>query len=420
MSYTLGILLLVIGIILSVALHELGHMIPAKKFGAIVPQYMVGFGPTIWSTTRGGTEYGIKWILLGGYVRILGMFRPALPGQIVGKYEGEPISSAAYAKLPSAQKNLVKLTLAEEARQSAAQEIPRGAVGQPFYQLPAWQKLIVMFGGPVMNLFLAGLCVVISFGAIGINAPTNTLAAVPKCAQKQCPSAASAAGLTAGDTIVRIGTQQVTDWNEVLAGIRAARGKTEQFTVRRDGALKTVQITVPQGEVPIGVVSRLERKHFGPGEQAKVLWEQFTGTMGILARLPMQLWHTFEALTGAEERSATGVVSVVGVGRIAGELAATPKVGILDKIAALVSLWGSVNMALFAFNLIPLLPLDGGHILGAFFEGARRRVAKLRSRPNPGPVDTARLMPLTYVVIGIFLFMTVLLVAADLLVPVTI
>lgn len=135
MGSVLGIVVIVVGILASVALHELGHMIPAKKFGVLVPDYAVGFGPALWKKKIGETTYALRAILLGGYVKIIGMYAPARAGtRLVGR-SGKP-------------------TLAQEARQGSAEEIPAGQESRAFYLLSAPKKIAVMLGGPLMNLLI--------------------------------------------------------------------------------------------------------------------------------------------------------------------------------------------------------------------------------------------------------------------------
>jgi membrane-associated protease RseP (regulator of RpoE activity) len=112
-------------------------------------------------------------------------------------------------------------------------------------------------------------------------------------------------------------------------------------------------------------------------------------------------------------------MSVVGVGRIAGEIASTDQINLKEKAATLVSMIGTLNLFLFALNLVPLLPLDGGHVLGALWEGVRKLFARLFGRQNPGPFDAAKLLPLTFVVAGAFGLMSLILITADIFKPIT-
>ena len=140
LAFIIGILVMVIGLGLSIALHEIGHLVPAKRFGIRVPQYMVGFGPTLWSRRRGETEYGVKWIPLGGYIRMIGMYPPPH-----GAPEGT-VGSGTTGRFA---------TLAEAARSQAWEEVQPGDEGRLFYRLPVRRKVVIMLGGPLMNLVIS-------------------------------------------------------------------------------------------------------------------------------------------------------------------------------------------------------------------------------------------------------------------------
>ena len=155
MAFLLGVLIVVIGLIVSIGLHECGHLLPAKKFGALVPQFMIGFGPTLFSRKRGETEYGVKAILLGGYCKILGMYGPGNLDQVGYKLDGKKLTIRQARGLEPDQADKLVPTWSQEARDASLAEIPTEKRSRAFYNLPVSRRLVVMFGGPVMNLFLS-------------------------------------------------------------------------------------------------------------------------------------------------------------------------------------------------------------------------------------------------------------------------
>lgn len=438
MLYVLGVLLAVLGIGLSIALHEIGHLVPAKKFGLRVPQYMVGFGPTIWSRRRGETEYGVKAIPLGGYIRMIGMFPPAADGTVRASSTGRMSQ------------------LVDEARQQSLEEIRPGDDGRMFYQLPIWKRIVIMMGGPVMNLLIALVLFTGIFTLNGIAVATPTISAVNECvdiqqqgqqAATECTddmpiAPANAAGLKPGDTIMSINGTPVSTWADVRAAIRSNLDEPLTMQVDRAGTTKTLRaepivLDLPvqddQGRIETDATGApvTERAGFlgatGTREMQKqpitavpgLFGEQLGQTYGLLVRIPHKLVGVAEAAFGSQERDPDGPMSVVGVGRIAGEVASSDDFGdTSDKAILLLTLMGSLNLVLFAFNTIPLLPLDGGHVAGALWEAVKKGWAKLRGLPDPGPVDVAKALPLAYVVALAFIGMTLLLVYADIVKPV--
>lgn len=441
MLYVLGVLLAVLGIGLSIALHEIGHLVPAKRFGVRVPQYMVGFGPTIWSRRRGETEYGVKAIPLGGYIRMIGMFPP-------GKDQADgTMRSSSTGRMSQ---------LIEETRQQALEEVQPGDDGRMFYQLPIWKRIVVMLGGPVMNLLIALVLFTGIFTLHGITVTTPTISSVNECvdikqmgqqAATECTdempvAPANAAGLKPGDTITAINGAPVTTWTDVRTAIRDNLDEPLTMQVQRDGATRTLTADPIVLDMPVytddGQVERdasgefvTERAGFLGASGSREVEQQpitdvpglfgdaLADTYGLLVKIPQKLVGVAEAAFGSAERDPNGPMSVVGVGRVAGEVASSDVFGDTgDKAILLLSLLGSLNLVLFAFNTIPLLPLDGGHVAGALWEAVKKGWAKVRGLPDPGPVDVAKAMPLAYVVAVAFIGMTLLLVYADIVKPV--
>src|SRR3954467_14828990 len=184
-TYTLGVLLFVLGVAVSIGLHELGHMIPGKLFGVKVTQYFVGFGRTIWSRHRGETEYGVKAVPLGGYVKLVGMLPPG------------PGSEPGYVR--SSNTGVVS-QLISDARHAEYELVEPGDENRLFYRLPWWKKVVVMGSGVATNLVLAFLLFAIVFMGHGVRTPTTTVETISKCVVAVGPATQSQpAGCSSAD-----------------------------------------------------------------------------------------------------------------------------------------------------------------------------------------------------------------------------
>jgi membrane-associated protease RseP (regulator of RpoE activity) len=423
-----GIVLFVAGILISVGLHELGHMLPAKAFGMKVTQFFVGFGRTLWSTKRGETEYGIKLIPAGGFVRIIGMMPPA---------KGEDPSKVRKANTGPIQ------SMVENARAAEYETISPEDNGRLFYQKVWWKKLIVMASGPLVNVAIAFVLFGGLFMLYGANVAQTTVATVTDCvipadqasADRKCEpgdqvSPAKTAGFQVGDKIVSFNGTQITSWDQLTPLIRANTDKPATIVVERNGEQETLRTNTIINQVPeeagsdkivsvgfLGVSPemKVERQDFG--FVVNKMGELTVATVQAIGNFPEKLVGVAKSIVGGD-RDEDSPMSVVGASRVAGEIASNQSLTGGERIAFLVSLLASLNLFLALFNFIPLLPLDGGHMIGAIWEGIRRGFAKLFGRPDPGYVDVAKLLPVAYVAASVIVVMGVLLVIADIVNPI--
>ncbi len=423
--YIGGVVFIALGIGFSIGWHELGHLLPAKRFGIKVPKYMIGFGPTLFSRQRGETEYGLKLIPLGGFISMIGMYPPAKKGS--KKRKGFFADSI------------------EAARTAHSVYVTKADVNRKFYQLPVYKRIIIMFGGPFMNLFLGVLLTVVTLTGIGSYGRATTIDSVVECVPSDfskdvaCKdsdpiSPAKAAGLVAGAKVISVNGQSVSNWDEVAAiaaehpGALALKVVTAEKTksVELNPVLVSRPVTQSDGstkneKVPyFGVVLKLERQQQSLATSLGSATTNLTQTFGLIATLPVQVYRTLSDTISNQPRANDGAVSLIGVGQVAGQIASNQQASLLDKISGGLMMLASLNFALFAFNMIPLLPLDGGHITGAIYEAIKRGIWRLRRKGDPGPADTALLMPITYLVTIALIAMSLVLLIADLVNPMSI
>ena len=392
MRFGLGVVIFVLALLISIMLHEAGHFVTAKKFHMKVTQFFVGFGQTVWSRMRGETEYGVKALPLGGFVKIVGM--------------------------------------------TSLEEVDPADEPRSFRRQPGWQRAIVLAAGSFMHFALAfvlllGLAIGIgiqnttTIGAITQCVPVN-LQALDKanpCAGSDTTSPARLAGIQAGDKIISIAGTPVHSWLEVGDVIRTQpAGQSMPVVVERGGQQLTLHVT--PASVPgrhgsyLGVDDKIFQR-IGPLSAVAYAGSSFgqvvAGSGSALAKLPAALPDLF-----AKDRAKTpagGVSSVVGAADIAGQAVAAGG-GWQFTVSTLLLIIISLNIFVGIFNLLPLLPLDGGHLAIVLFERVRAWLARLRGRPDPGLVDIQRLIPVSVGVFALLVGLGLILIAADIFNPV--
>src|SRR6516225_3454805 len=393
----IGWVIFIVALLVSVMLHETGHFVLAKKFGMKVTRYFVGFGPTIWSTWRGETEYGIKALPLGGFVKIVGMHSLDDPD--------DP---------------------ADEPRS--------------FRNKPGWQRIAVLSAGSAMHFLLA---LVLIFGlalTVGIaNDNTTQLGTVGTCVPKNVTalnngtctgsdpvSPAQQAGLQVGDTVVAFNGHPVSNYTQLSDAIRAAPAWSPvTITVKRDGKLVTLTTVVAgvpgrSGSylgISPAVVFQVANPLTAIDYAGTTFGQVLSGSAHAVAALPGALPKLF-----AKDRSSTAagqVSSVVGAAEATGAAVAA-NVGWQYKVSFVLLLIASLNIFVGLFNMLPLLPLDGGHVAVIVWERIRAWFARLRGRPDPGLVDMTKLLPVSFSIFMVLMFFGITLVLADIVNPVNI
>jgi membrane-associated protease RseP (regulator of RpoE activity) len=375
----LGILAFVVALLFSVMVHEFGHYITARKYGMWVSEFFVGFGKRIWSVQRGETEFGVKAIPAGGYCKIEGM--------------------------------------------APNDEMPEGEEGRAFYKASSGKKLIVLGAGSFLHFVLGFLLLFTLFAGIGTNQ------VLPVISEVVPNSAAQAAGIAPGDEIVSINGIKVTQWFKDVEVIRQSQGADITLEINRDGQQLTVVTNARLTDIDgtkryvLGIINDVGLKRSGlllsVKNSAIVTKDFLTESVKSLAKLPEKIPALWGATVRGEERDANGLVGVVGVARVSGEAVGSDKLTPMERLATFVLIVASLNIFVGIFNLLPILPLDGGHMAVAIADEIRAFIARLRGRPRPAPIDVTVLTPITMVVFVVLATLTLLLLVADVINPVT-
>jgi membrane-associated protease RseP (regulator of RpoE activity) len=311
-----------------------------------------------------------------------------------------------------------------------------------FYRKPWWQKLIVMSGGPMVNVLLAVILFGVVFVGIGAPQATTTVAEVSECVipadqerdvcSNDDPDApAFTAGIEPGDQIVSFNGVQVESWDDLTDLIRDNADGEAAIGVVRDGEPLTlhtntvVSLREDRDDADsyenvgfLGVSPTQVSQREDPLFVVTTMWDYTKLTGEAIIDMPERMVGVAQAAFG-DERADDSPMSVVGASRVAGDITTVDETTWGERAAALIALLGAVNLFVALFNFIPLLPLDGGHIAGTLWEAGRRGIARLRKRPDPGYVDVAKMLPVAYAVASVLMVMGALLIYADIVNPVT-
>jgi len=389
----IGILAFAVALLLSVMIHEAGHYLTAKKFGMKVTEFFVGFGKKIWSVTKGETEFGLKAIPAGGYCKIVGM--------------------------------------------TPREQLSEADSDRAFIKASVPQRLIVLGAGSFLHFVIGFVLLIVLFASVGITSLTNQVERVSECipqtanevcSAKSVPSPAKNAGIIAGDKIVKVNGISYQEWSEVVEVIRSSAGRQLDITIDRNGSLVNILVTPASRELDgkvigvLGVVNQVGTITYGPltaiakggSFTIDILQNSVTALISLPGKIPDLVNQTF----GNQERDPEGLVGVVGVARVSGETAETKALTTREKIATFILIIASLNIFVGMFNLLPLLPLDGGHMAVAIADGVRNTRAKAKGLAKPAPFDVERLTPITMVVFVLMASLSLLLLTADILNPI--
>ena len=374
----LGILGFVIALLLSVMIHEFGHFITARRFGMKVSEFFLGFGAKIWSTQKGETEFGLKAIPAGGYCKIEGM----TPGDVM----------------------------------------PEGEESRAFYRAKSGRKLIVLGAGSLLHFVLGYILLFVLFAGIGTNQLLPTINEVVK------GSAAQSAGILAGDEVLAINGVEVKDWYNDVQVIRNSKGApltllikrgSEQISISASAKLETIE---GQERYVLGIINEVGIKRAGPIKALKnsgiVTKDFLVEIVKSLIKLPSKIPALWGQTVGGQTRDPNGLVGVVGVARVSVQAVGSDALSITERLSTFILIIASLNIFVGLFNLLPILPLDGGHMAVAIADEIRAFIARLRGRPRPAAIDVTVLTPITMVVFVILAALTVLLLVADIVNPV--
>ena len=372
-----GILAFVVALLFSVMVHEFGHFLTARKFGMKVSEFFLGFGKRLWSFTRGETEFGIKAIPAGGYCRIEGM--------------------------------------------TPQDQMPEGEEGRAFIAATSLKKLIVLGAGSFAHFLLGFILIFSIFFAVGFQA------LIPDITEIAPQSAAQSAGFKVGDRILTIDKDEVNNWAKDSKKIGQSEGREIVFTVKRDGKILTLSAAPKYIESEkryvLGVVTKIgiKREGFIPSikDASTATWALGKESVKSLVTLPTKVPQLIRQTFMGEERDPNGLVGVVGAARVSGEAVGSQNLSGNQRLQTFILIVASLNVFVGLFNLLPILPLDGGHMAVAIADEVRALFARIRKKARPAPIDVNVLTPITMAVFVVLALLTAVLLVADIINPIS-
>ena len=373
----LGILAFVVALLFSVMVHEFGHYLTARKFGMRVSEFFLGFGKRIWSFTRGETEFGIKAIPAGGYCRIEGM--------------------------------------------TPQDQMAEGEEGRAFFAASSAKKLIVLGAGSFAHFALGFLLIFSIFFGVGYQA------LLPDITKVSPQSAAESAGFQEGDRLLTIDGDEVDNWAIDSKKIAESKGREIVFTVQRGNEILTLkanpQYIEEEKRYLLGVVTKVGVKRDGLFQSTQnassATWALARESVKSLFTLPTKVPELFRQTFMGEERDPNGLVGVVGAARVSGEVVGSENLAGNQRLQTFILIVASLNIFVGLFNLLPLLPLDGGHMAVAIADEFRALIARIRKKPRPAGIDVNVLTPITMAVFVVLAVLTVVLLVADIINPIS-
>ena len=386
-------LVVVLGVVVMIFLHELGHYLAARLGGMKVTEFFIGFGPRIWSFQHGETEYGLKVIPAGAYVKVIGM------------------------------NNLDEVDPADEGRTYRQASYPR--------------RMAVAVAGSTMHFAQALLLLFVLYSFVGVPGGSLTEDKEWEVGEVVAESAADDAGLRDGDRVLEVDGFRYDTFTEFAADIAERPGEEVTLSVLRDGDVLSVPVEVgvaPDDESrgQLGIRRELVTTTVGPvravGASVSDFWEQSTATLGFIASFsPVDF---FDSVVGSGDSEATEasrpapgsrqaadpegpdenrIISIVGAVGIGADLTENGLLGFLLFFVG-------INITIGIFNLLPVLPLDGGHVVVATYERIRELLRPGRSRYH---VDMAKLLPVVYAVFALLVLLGVTTIYMDITDPVS-